>query len=130
VNCERQWDQFLHDIQVDGASFEDMRRYIRVNPDIGRPPPRLDARDDIAELQRDVNFSLRTGDTRLMLRTIVHRLIASSFYFERTHAIRNDVGKTITVTGMKPDHRLVLQTSLLQEKYYVASRTHPHGCKS
>lgn len=81
------------------AHSEDSRRYIRVNPDIGRSPPRLDAVGEIELLQSDVARYLKEPEATTKLEDIVFRLVASSFYFERTHATRDMSRGTAKVRG-------------------------------
>jgi patatin-like phospholipase/acyl hydrolase len=89
IHCERQWEQFLDGMERSTAHGEDSRRYIRINPEIGRTPPRLDDVNEIDRLQLDVSRYL--GEPRAMadVEDIVFRLVASSFYLELTDATRN-----------------------------------------
>ncbi|KAF2735206.1 hypothetical protein EJ04DRAFT_576300 [Polyplosphaeria fusca] len=114
INCERQWQEFLDATAHGGAHREDMRRYIRVNPDIGRPPPQLDAKDEVERLQLDVFRSLSEPEMQLELEDIVFRLVASCFYFDRTHATRDRSRGTATVTG-KLQCRFELSSELLKQ---------------
>lgn len=78
---------------------EDLRRYIRINPDIGRDPPQLDAKGEVGQLQLDVAQYLEGAEARIKLEDVVFRLVASSFYFERTHATRDVSRGTAKVRG-------------------------------
>lgn len=99
INCERQWEQFLDGTDRGATHREDKHRYIRVNPDIGRTPPQLDAVGEVEQLQLDVARYLKEPDSMAMLEDIVFRLVASSFYFERTHATRDMSRGTAKVRG-------------------------------
>lgn len=81
------------------AHREDSRRYIRVNPDIGRDPPPIDAVSELEKLQFDVARSLEEPEAMTRLEDIVFRLVASSVYFERTHVTRDMSNGTAKVTG-------------------------------
>jgi hypothetical protein len=81
------------------AHREDLRRYIRMNPDIGRTPPQLDAKGEVGRLQLDVAQYLEEPEARTKLEEIVFRLVASSFYFERIHATRDMSRGTARVRG-------------------------------
>ncbi|OWY57034.1 zinc ion binding protein [Alternaria alternata] len=89
IHCERQWEQFLDGMERSTAHSEDSRRYVRINPDIGRTPPRLDDVNEVDRLQLDVSRYLKGSEAMADLEDVVFRLVASSFYFERTHATRD-----------------------------------------
>jgi hypothetical protein len=99
IHCERQWEQFLDDVERNTAHSGDSRRYIRVNPDIGRTPPRLDDVNEVDSLQLDVSRYLKEPEAMANLEDIVLRLVASSFYLERTHATRDMSQGTAKVRG-------------------------------
>ncbi|CAN9422509.1 unnamed protein product [Alternaria alternata] len=89
IHCERQWEQFLDGMERSTAHSEDSRRYVRINPDIGRTPPRLDDVNEVDRLQSDVSRYLKGPEAMADIEDVVFRLVASSFYFERTHATRD-----------------------------------------
>ncbi|KAH8624551.1 hypothetical protein IG631_21290 [Alternaria alternata] len=89
IHPERQWEQFLDGMERNTDHSEDSRRYIRINPDIGRKPPGLDDVNEVDRLQLDVSRHLKEPEAMANLEDIVFRLVASSFYFERTHATRD-----------------------------------------
>ncbi|KAH7084592.1 hypothetical protein FB567DRAFT_445911, partial [Paraphoma chrysanthemicola] len=89
INCERQWEEFLDRTEQGPTHRENMRRYVRINPDIGRTPPSIDAKGELQGLQVAVAQYLEEPEGRNKLEDIVFRLVASSFYFERTHATRD-----------------------------------------
>lgn len=95
INCERQWNEFL-EITVEQ---KERNRYIRINPDIGHPPPQLDAKDEVDQLQADVSRAIMDYRSQLQLEEIGFRLIASSFYFDKGPATRNRTAGTATVPG-------------------------------
>lgn len=72
---------------------------MRINPDIKRPPPQLDAKEEIERLQADVARAVLIYDAELELEEVVFRLIASSFYFDKGKATRSRTGGTATVSG-------------------------------
>ncbi|KAF2792920.1 FabD/lysophospholipase-like protein [Melanomma pulvis-pyrius CBS 109.77] len=95
INCERQWEEFL-EISV---AQKERSRYMRINPDIKRPPPQLDAKEEIEKLQADVARAVLSHGAELELEEVVFRLIASSFYFDKGKATRSRTGGTATVSG-------------------------------
>lgn len=96
TDCERQWAEFL-EVAVD---HKDRSRYMRINPDIKRPPPSLDDKGEVNKLQADVIRALTMNHrARLQIEEVVFRLVASSFYFDKGKATRSRSGGTATVTG-------------------------------
>lgn len=65
-------------------AFVDYHRYKRVNPNLGFKVPKLDDKNKVIDVQREVRSemeqSLKNPESELW--TIAHRLVASSFYFE------------------------------------------------
>ena len=74
-------------------------RYVRINPDIEREPPALDAKETIEKLQNLVSHVLTGYESKLQLEQIVFCLVASTFYYEKEHVTRNRMERTATVTG-------------------------------
>ena len=73
------WDRFYEDVKGSGAAH----RYIRFNPGLRFPPPKLDDKKSLKQLEDEVNYSLTHPSAKESLRRIAHRLIASCFYFEK-----------------------------------------------
>ncbi|KAJ4295420.1 hypothetical protein N0V90_007432 [Kalmusia sp. IMI 367209] len=99
INCERQWQEFLEMVIQPGERLQQGSRYVRINPDINREPPPLDAKIELDQLQKEVSQVLTTHRHRLELELVVFRLIASTFYFEKEQVTRNRMEGTATVTG-------------------------------
>jgi hypothetical protein len=59
-------------------SSEERSRYIRINPDIRQEPPKLDAVNQIAQLE---NATKRALQRDRLIEDVAHRLVASTFYF-------------------------------------------------
>jgi len=57
------------------------RRFIRINPDLRSKVPRLDAVDELNRLEKAASENLHTNSAKL--KEVAHRLIASSFFFEK-----------------------------------------------
>ena len=62
LDAEQAWDKFCSDM---APTRDDALRYVRINPDIERQPPKLDEVDQLENLAR-----------------VTHILVASTFYFE------------------------------------------------
>ncbi|KAF2475025.1 uncharacterized protein BDR25DRAFT_280671 [Lindgomyces ingoldianus] len=99
INSERQWSEFMEVAIQQNNSREEGSRYIRINPDIGRQPPPLDAKGEVEKLQSDISRTMVSHESQCKVEEVVFRLVASSFYFDKGKATRNRTGGTATVSG-------------------------------
>jgi hypothetical protein len=83
LDTEIAWRNFTSDAV--GGNPDLQGKYQRINPEIGFDPPRLDETSKLPDLQRAVQQKL-TRDSALISQTteIAHRLVASSFYFDKS----------------------------------------------
>jgi len=83
LNSEQIWLNFKNDT-LSSREESEIRRYQRINPKLGYPPPRLDDKGKLESLEYAVRKSLRDNELyRKKISRISHQLVASSFYFER-----------------------------------------------
>jgi hypothetical protein len=83
LNSEQIWLNFKNDT-LSSREESEIRRYQRINPKLGFPPPRLDDKGNLESLEYAVRKNLRDNELyRKKISRISHRLVASSFYFER-----------------------------------------------
>jgi hypothetical protein len=83
LNSEQIWINFKNDTLSTWEESE-FRRYQRINPKLGYRPPRLDDKGKLESLQYTVREKVKTNELyRKKISRIAHRLVASSFYFER-----------------------------------------------
>jgi hypothetical protein len=75
LNCTKIWNDFRVDFS--------RQRYIRINPDLGFPVPKLDDVERMPDVQKAVHEQMHTN---ARVKEIAHRLIASTFFFEKTEA--------------------------------------------
>ena len=88
LNSEQLWNEFRTWV-LDARAVGESRRYMRINPKLGYRPPRLDEKSQLETLRATVMDKLRnTNSYRWRIARIVHRLIASTFYFEKREAPR------------------------------------------
>ena len=73
-------------------------RYIRINPSTINPTPKMDDKSQIHNLQDEIRSGLNTPKMRATIADIAHRLIASSFYFDKLGPLRHGDGR-VTVQG-------------------------------
>jgi len=82
LNSEQIWLNFRNDTSPSRDGSE-IGHYHRINPKLGYPPPKLDEKGDLEFLQQTVRGKLKTDQGyRKKISSVVHRLVASSFYFE------------------------------------------------
>ncbi|KAI0544412.1 hypothetical protein F4679DRAFT_576867 [Xylaria curta] len=81
---ERIWDEFLASnlTRIDRRSIGDRSRYIRMNPKLNIETPRFDDIKQLGVLEREAEEAVSQDIARI--KEIVHRLLASSFFFEKT----------------------------------------------
>jgi hypothetical protein len=83
LNSEQIWINFKNDT-LSPREESEIRRYQRINPKLGYRVPRLDDKEKLESLQYTVRENLRDNEPyRKKISRIAHRLVASSFYFER-----------------------------------------------
>ncbi|KAH8667562.1 hypothetical protein BGZ60DRAFT_564753 [Tricladium varicosporioides] len=93
LNCTKIWNDFRLDA-LGGPYASDQRRYIRLNPDLGFKVPKLDAVDNLRDIQQAAHEHLQSGFANARTKEVAHRLIASTFFFEKTDAsAREQEGK-------------------------------------
>lgn len=80
-NCTRQWSTFHQDI-LGGPHYRHRQRYIRLDPDLGFNVPKLDALHDLPQIKQVVANHSKLQN-HAMIREIAHRLVASTFFFEK-----------------------------------------------
>lgn len=83
LNCNKIWEQYRQDALE--AYSEDRRRYIRINPDLRDEVPRLDDVSKLRTMQTTVQKEMKQN---IKVKEVAHRLIASTFFFEKG-SIRN-----------------------------------------
>jgi len=88
LNSEQLWNEFRTWV-LDTKAGSEGSRYTRINPKLGYLPPRLDEKNQLERLRTTVIDKLRnTNSYRLRIARIVHRLVASTFYFEKRESPR------------------------------------------
>jgi hypothetical protein len=87
LDAEATWGEFLKDV-VGTTPHAAAERYIRVNPRMKNRIPKMDDKSQIDNLQEEVIHSLRTHESQKKVKDIAQRLVASSFYFEKTSPSR------------------------------------------
>ncbi len=80
LDSEKTWHSYMSVIQ---PPTPDRARYVRINPQLSEDPPRLDEVGRLAYIQEKVRDMLLSENK---IQRVALRLIASSFYFEKSNA--------------------------------------------
>lgn len=86
IDCERRYEQVTREWAKD-PDWED--RLHRINPDLGKEPPPLDAVEEVDSIAQSVRGWLQHPEEKRRIHAVACKLAASSFYFER----RGNAGK-------------------------------------
>jgi len=97
LNAELTWKEFRKDV-VGTSSPIAAERYIRLNPRTLHRTPKMDDKAQIQTLHDEIKSGLNTHGMRTKIEGIAHRLVASSFYFEKQGPPR-EVGDLVTIQG-------------------------------
>lgn len=109
LNSENIWRDFRTDV-VGLSSPIAAERYIRLNPNVRSPVPKMDDTQKVNDLQREVADTLRTPESQVMIQTIAGRLIGSSFYFEKIGRPR-EIRGVLTIQGMHSQYLHQMNTT-------------------
>jgi hypothetical protein len=74
-------------------------RYIRINPDFGEDPPKMDAKKEVDQIHRQAKRILATSRYKDTIKDVVLRLAASSFYFVKSSSKMVEHGQTHRIKG-------------------------------
>ncbi|KAJ4391044.1 hypothetical protein N0V93_004658 [Gnomoniopsis smithogilvyi] len=82
MKCKEIWNNYITETTTSRQGrLGGHRRLIRIDPELRMDVPELDAVDALAQLKRNTATYLRNNPARI--REIAHRLIASTFFFEK-----------------------------------------------
>lgn len=129
LDAEREWQVFYFEAQNTGKPMASGSRCVRVNMDLGKDPPPLDAKQQLSNLQSQVIQLLRTPEYQNIIEQIAHRLVASAFYFSKDSVGPNKNG-TLRCSGK--EHGMPTQeiSDDLQGGSPVALRATPRRCET
>lgn len=86
LNCTKIWNDFRVDV-IGDPYHTDRQRYIRLNPDLGFKVPRLDAKDQLEDIQHTVH---QKAHMIPRIKEVAHRLVASTFFYEKADAMTGE----------------------------------------
>jgi hypothetical protein len=110
--CEKTWNRFLSSHVARKPSI--LQRYRRISPDLFSKLPRFDDVSKIDELEREAQEVLRQDSAELI--EVAHRLVASTFFFEKdiTSIKQKASGFTCTGTPVPPSLRIFISARTIQ----------------
>ncbi|XDG06361.1 hypothetical protein ABKA04_005976 [Annulohypoxylon sp. FPYF3050] len=81
--CNRMWNKFVSGKFTSTPSnmTEERRRYVRISPELNIPAVKFDDIQRIDEIEREAEEVLQQN--MLVIKEVAHRLIASTFFFEK-----------------------------------------------
>lgn len=118
TNSEFAWHNFSLDVFKFHKDLNIQTRYQRINPDLGSSPPPMDKVEKIEEVQNETRDQLGNREEFIQkIREISSRLVASSFYFDKSSTPLNLGDKNIR--GKYPDgFRPCFKTSTDDDRHY------------
>jgi hypothetical protein len=79
-DAQKSWDKFYEEVRE--SSSTSSQRYVRLNPESPSGLVKLDDVNHMDKLRLHVEETLRSPKWRDEIKSVAHRLIASSFFFE------------------------------------------------
>lgn len=113
LDSESIWKEFRKDIIINSSRAEALR-YLRVNPRVKSRTPKMDEKREVGRLNEEVKVYMAKNSTRKRIRAIAYRLVASSFYFERSGPPR-EANDHVTVQG---EHLCATASRDIQVHYF------------
>lgn len=111
LDSEIAWKEFY--VEVLGPTFPEDKcgRYIHINPDLGYGPPALDENGRMLEVQAATETVLKTRANQVKIQEIAHRLVASTFYFQKSLLKENERDDTWYCKGKRINCLLFLSVA-------------------
>lgn len=100
LDAELEWKRFRNEMFDAKQGQEQESRFVRVNLDLNREPPKMDEKDKLAGLQDLGTRLLKTDEYRCIIENIAHMLVASTFYFSKERFWYSEDSGMWTCTGM------------------------------
>ena len=98
LDSEKAWHSYMNVLQ---PPSNHRSKYIRINPQLNEDPPRLDDVERMSYIQEMVREMLISDDK---IQRVALRLIASSFYFEKSQSVDATSDGRVQIKGMYCDH--------------------------
>ena len=98
LDSEKAWHSYMNVLQ---PPSEYRTKYVRINPQINEHPPRLDEVERMSYIQ-DIVREMLGSDEKIP--KVALRLIASSFYFEKSQSVEIASNGRVQIKGMSHAH--------------------------
>lgn len=100
MRCNEIWNGFLTETSMSRYGRQGAhRRLIRIDPDLRGKVPELDDVNEMRHLEKATNQYLRQIPPTARIREIAHRLIASTFFFEKDKTSIRSISKGFECSG-------------------------------
>lgn len=99
-HAERAWSRFVNDRKAkeEDEWRADSHRYMRICPELFSRLPKFDDFEKIDDIERETEEVLRQNHARQIIEA-THRLVASTFFFEKEESSVKQTEDTFTCTG-------------------------------
>ena len=98
LDSEKTWDSYMNVLQ---PPSNHRSKHIRINPQLNEDPPRLDEVERMSYIQNKVREMLISDNK---VQKVALRLIASSFYFEKSQSVDVTSDGRVQIRGMYYGH--------------------------
>ena len=104
TDSELAWNEFISERAGSDCSQNDKQRYVRINPDLGDRCPPLDAKQKMDELRETIAEYLSSWKATQVIKQVAHRLVASTFYFQKISITGTEQEGNLACLGNFPEH--------------------------
>lgn len=94
LDSEKIWHSYMNVLH---PTPDQKARYIRINPQLKENPPAMDEVERLPYIKEVVREMLSTD---VSIQNVALRLVASSFYFERSHAVELASDGSVRIKGL------------------------------
>lgn len=102
MKCKEIWNNYLTEASMSRLGrLGGHRRLIRIDPELRGTVPALDDVGKMRDLERATSQYLRQASPTARIREIAHRLVASTFFFEKDKSSVQSVSKGFECSGRR-----------------------------
>lgn len=116
LDSEKRWETYMSILQ---PRLIDQPRYVRLNPKLDEEPPRMDEIHRMEDIKGIVREKLRDNQE---IQKVAHRLIASSFYFEKSAPMESTADQIFRCKGkVSRVELLIVLFLMIKRRLYTLS---------
>jgi hypothetical protein len=116
LNCTKIWDNFRLDILEPYSG--NRRRYVRLNPDLRFKVPSMDEVDQLNNLRSSAAKEMQNN---IKIREVAHRLIASTFFFEKVDSSTKESQDSFECKGWLYGRIISSSSKLTDPRFHMLS---------